>query len=354
MPGDRWTRWGKVLGTALLWSLGWAARLLLFWVVVTTVGAAVLLGIVWTAIHADRWWAPYALVATAGVGAVVLPRLGSWFSKDPPLGRAPDIWLLASVGGATLALLELGRRAALPHLALAMLPPLVWTAIALRRGYPERPLPVGVPTGDDYLSVMLGAYARPTPALGDLEVLVREDAIHVARYPYVHASVYPGDVTLPPSRITATFGEITAQFAWSPAVVLDGREVIFLPRDKRDALRAFADRHGIPSAVRADVWAHLAEPYIDQPYEPGREAYDYKVLATYGFPRDEVDELRREIAGTMYAYMFFSFEWIGYETHDVVRAYAALRPAEFTRERYEHIMRVALRPYGAGAAGADG
>ena len=349
MPADRWKRWGKVPGKTLPWSVGWAARLLLFWLAATTVGVAVLSGIAWTAIHADWWWAPYALVAIAGFGAVVVPRLVSWFLNDPPLGRAAVIWLLASVGGAALALFVLGRRAALPHLALALLPPTVWGAIALRRGPRERPLPDGVPTADDPVSEMLGADARPKPPqLGQPEVLVGDDAIHIARYPYVHASVYPGDVTLPPSRITATFG------GWSPAVVLDGREVIFLPGDQRDALRAFADRHGIASSVRADVWARLAEPYIDQPYEPEREADDYEVLATYGFPREEVAALRREIAGMMVASTFFTMEWGGYETEDVVRAYALLRPADFTRARYEHIMRVALRPYGARAPGADG
>jgi len=182
---------------------------------------------------------------------------------------------------------------------------------------------------------------RPhVPRLSWPQCEVRDEEIVISSYPFAYSSVFPGNVRIPVTRLTAIFHSIS-----DAAFVLDGKEIIFLQKELKPALEAFAERHHIPSPPIQEVWSDLAEPYIDQPYTSEQEAKDFQSLAERGFEAKEVRTLRRRIANTMVAATFFTFEWVLYTTQDVLRAFALMSPKEFTDELYWEMMEVALRPY---------
>lgn len=193
-----------------------------------------------------------------------------------------------------------------------------------------------------FLAVLFRAYRRKPARLGWPQAEVREAEIHIASYPFSHSSLFPGPATVPASRITALFQSIT-----DAALVLDGNEVIFLPREHRNELQAFAERHHVPAPNIMEVWSALAEPYLDTEYTADQEARDFVRLAEQGYGEAEVRELRRRISGPMLTATWFTWEWGLHTTQDVLRAFATLSPRKFTPELYSTVMEVALRPYRA-------
>jgi predicted metal-dependent HD superfamily phosphohydrolase len=176
--------------------------------------------------------------------------------------------------------------------------------------------------------------------LGWPEGEVRETELFVASYPFAHASVFPGKAAVPAARITAIFCSIS-----DAAFVLDGKEIVFLPRQCKPGLDAFASRHCIPSPNIREVWSDLAEPYLDTEYSAEQEARDFQSLTERGYDRKEVRALRRHIAPTMLTATWFTFEWGLYTTQDVLRAFAIISPQQLTEQFYWNVMEVALRPY---------
>jgi predicted metal-dependent HD superfamily phosphohydrolase len=181
---------------------------------------------------------------------------------------------------------------------------------------------------------------RTAPQLGWPAGEVRDAEIFIAEYPFAHASVFPGGVVVPAARVTAIFDSIT-----DAAFVLDGNEIVFLPKGCKADLQALASRQGIPCPRIYEVWSRLAAPYLDTEYSAEEEARDFQSLAERGYDSKEVQELRRLIQSTMLAATWFTFEWGFYTTQDVLRAVALLSPRELTAELYRTIMEVALRPY---------
>ena len=185
-----------------------------------------------------------------------------------------------------------------------------------------------------------GASRRKYAQLAWPEGEVRETELFVASYPFAYASVFPGNAVVPAARVTAIFSSIS-----DAAFVLDGKEIVFLPKQCKPELEAFASRHCIPSPRIREVWSDLAEPYIDTDYSAEQEASDFQSLTERGYDRKEVRALRRQMAPTLLTATWFTFEWGFYTTQDVLRAFAIISPQQFTKQFYENVMEVALRSY---------
>jgi predicted metal-dependent HD superfamily phosphohydrolase len=181
---------------------------------------------------------------------------------------------------------------------------------------------------------------REATQVGWPEGEVRDAQIFIASYPFVQAAVFPGGVAIPASRVTAIFDSIT-----DAAFVLDGNEIIFLRKQNKSDLQAFASRHNIPCPNIHEVWSVIAAPYLDTAYSAEEEGTHFQSLAERGYEATEVRALRRDIGSTMLAATWFTFEWGLYTTQDVLRAFAVISPREFTEELYWKVMEVALRPY---------
>ena len=198
--------------------------------------------------------------------------------------------------------------------------------------------------------------ARLRPDIGWPEAEIRDGGVYVARYPFSHASVFPGDVFIPAARITSVFSSYDA------AYVLDGNEVIFLPRALKEPFLEFAAANGIRDPKLPEVWALLTNEYLDTEYTAEDKTRDLRRLAELGFSEDEVRRLKAPIKTRMFIATFYTMEWGGYTTQDVLRILAlsdGRRMGAFPMiwwpvldaAFYWQIMEVALRPYGRGDRG---
>ncbi len=181
------------------------------------------------------------------------------------------------------------------------------------------------------------------------EAEIREGGIQIVRYPFRHSSVYPGNLLIPTSRITSVFS------SYDVAFVLDGKEVMFLPRALKEPFREFATTNGIRDPKILEVWSILTNEYLDTEYTAQDKARDYRWLAELGFGEDEVRSLKAPIRVTMLAATFYTMEWGGYTTQDVLRIFALsdgrrigslpIVGRRFDSNVYWRVMEAALRPY---------
>src|SRR4051812_35618519 len=159
-----------------------------------------------------------------------------------------------------------------------------WFLARLRRA-------VAAITNPRLFTAAVSSANRPDfPRLSWPQCEVGDEEIVISSYPFAYSSVFPGNVRIPATRLTAIFHSIS-----DVAFVLDGKEILFLQKELKPALEAFAERHHIPSPPVQEVWSDLAEPYIDQPYTAEQEGKDFQSLAERGFEAKEVRALRRRI-----------------------------------------------------------
>lgn len=166
---------------------------------------------------------------------------------------------------------------------------------------------------------------------------IGDEDIHIASYPFENASLFPGNITIPASRITALFFT-------DAAFVLDGKEIIFLPEDCGTDLKEFAVRNNIPAPAISDIWDFISEPFLDIRWD-GDEKLALRIYAEQGYSSKELLALRKKIARAMKIHTYFTWEWCGYTTQDVLRATARHTPRSFTQKFYWQVMEVALRQY---------
>ena len=164
--------------------------------------------------------------------------------------------------------------------------------------------------------------------------------ISVSRYPYKYATIYGKQVVIPAGRITSVFSS-----PGEAAFILDGREIIFLAPEQKEAISTFAENNNIQTHSFPDIWGMLSDPFLDTEYTEEDRLRDYATLEKLGFSQSEVKRLRRKIRFTMYNLTFRTWEWRFYSTDDLLRAYASINPIWFTKTFYWQVMEVALRPY---------
>lgn len=187
-------------------------------------------------------------------------------------------------------------------------------------------------------AVLVDAYSKKDrPSLGWPLASVGEKTIAITSYPYKFSSFFGKHTEIVASRISCVFSSSDA------GIVIDGKEILFLPKEAKSDLDAFATRNSIPTPHIREVWSLLAEPFIDQPYET--EEHDYLELEKLLCTRDETVAVRSNIRSVMLAATFFTMEWVEYTTQDVLRALLLLGAEECTPQVYLQLMELALRPY---------
>jgi hypothetical protein len=271
----------------------------------------------------------YALLAYIVVGLLYVAVIGAFIISIEPIAT--------HIPGAVA-----------PILIPALLFALMYACFRLWQAVPTVLARVKVPVRHRYpseLTVLAGLYRRPAKSiqLGWPAAEFKPGGILIARYPFRHSSVFPGDCFIPVSRMTSTFASTDT------AIVLDGKEIIFLPAELKEPLATFAVAHGLSAPPHREVWSILADPFIDQPYTEQDEQRDLQQLEAHGVTAQESNRLRAMISGTMLAATFFSMEWCEYTTQDVLRAFALAQPQRFTAEFYWLVMEAALRPYRKGS-----
>lgn len=135
----------------------------------------------------------------------------------------------------------------------------------------------------------------------------------------VHPDTLRGDGHLGDPVPAADVAELRLD-RWPPEVVLRDGRVGFVPAARRRDLELFGRLHGVPVVERTDVWALLAEPFLDTELdEPARAALDRR-LAEAGVPPDEAAAIRGFLRVAMLARTAMTWEWVHYGLWDVLEA----------------------------------
>ena len=104
----------------------------------------------------------------------------------------------------------------------------------------------------------------------------------------------------------------------------------FVSATERPWLELFCRANDIPQVDRIDVWADLAEPYLDTAFDTHAAERTAKRLAACGLDAAQVSALRGRIREPMLAYTALTWEWAHYGHADVLVAMkATLSPADY-------------------------
>ncbi|MEL7248789.1 MAG: hypothetical protein AAFO03_10235 [Bacteroidota bacterium] len=122
------------------------------------------------------------------------------------------------------------------------------------------------------------------------------------------------------------------------SVVIDHKEVIFLPQISKEELASFARRNQLKISERFDIWEAINEPYLDTEFSKEQEQATIQALIHNGVSEEEVKGIRKKISLTMSMNMF-AWEWVYLGQFDYLSW--SLR----TKKKYWWSMEIALRNY---------
>ncbi|MCP4108788.1 MAG: hypothetical protein GY749_25125 [Desulfobacteraceae bacterium] len=139
----------------------------------------------------------------------------------------------------------------------------------------------------------------------------------------------------PADANTIIFPEETesVNFDFSPALlILKNGKQFFVTAEKKEALKAFAEKNRITENALTDVWELILEPFVDTEYSAEHQQNTYKCLSEFGFNKHEVDQIRGKVAGIMFPYNFSTglWDWCSLGYYDLCLAHkAALSERKF-------------------------
>jgi hypothetical protein len=172
--------------------------------------------------------------------------------------------------------------------------------------------------------------APPAP-----EVEIDERSIVFRRYPYAPASVYP-DGALQASEVEA----LVLNFR-PPALHTRKGELLFLPPDALPEVRAFAERHEIPSVRRLDVWALVLEPFMDTSVDRAMRRRMREALRRCGLSGARLLFLRWRVSFRVEFIHCLHVQWQHFGLADVLDAMQPLRSKKAFARFYAAAMRLA-------------
>lgn len=170
-----------------------------------------------------------------------------------------------------------------------------------------------------------------------LAMHIEAEALVYERLPYRPSLLFPR-ARLSPARIA----EVLPQ-AWPPMVLTRDGEFLPVSAAHKDALIAFAQRHGLPLVEREDVWEALLDPFLDTEHGPEWEAANLALLARSGLEADAVSRLRARLEPRMLAWTARTWEWQYYGLFDALDAMGQLAWPPSFRAFYWEAMALARR-----------
>ena len=123
------------------------------------------------------------------------------------------------------------------------------------------------------------------------------------------------------------------------SVVVNGREVLFVSKEKKDALRQFALDNGLKLSERLDVWGLLCEDCLDTETSEEARARVVEALVQSGVPLPEIFQIRAEVEDYLALYNLQHWDWVHLGHYDLLQAVGK----GLTEEFYWWTMGVALR-----------
>jgi len=172
-------------------------------------------------------------------------------------------------------------------------------------------------------------------SIGDLTV--GNDFLKIDNYPFEPSIAYHHPI------IKANQIDELNSLSYPPTIKV-GNELIFLTREKKDELEAFASRNNVAIVVRPIIWSWILEPFLDTEYTPEIDEKAMEFLGNYGLTAEQVKSLRTEVQTQMMKYNFDTmlWEWVSFDTSDVLKAMRPAYSRELYRDFYSRVMEIAL------------
>lgn len=172
-------------------------------------------------------------------------------------------------------------------------------------------------------------------SIGDLTV--GNDFLKIDKYPFEPSIAYRQPI------IKANQIDELNSLSYPPTIKV-GNELIFLTREKKDELEAFATRNNVAIVVRPVIWTWILEPFLDTEYTPETDEKAMDFLGNYGLTAEQVKSLRTEVQTQMIKYNFDTmlWEWGSFDTSDVLKAMRTKYDKETYEAFYNRAMEIAL------------
>ncbi|WP_405207675.1 hypothetical protein [Aquimarina sp. LLG6339-5] len=144
---------------------------------------------------------------------------------------------------------------------------------------------------------------------------IQENAIWFYKYPFEPSIIYPEKLVHANEieSICVEFGAIK---------IFLKNDIIFISAEKKEVLKAFAERNAIPLSPYSWNWDWILEPYLDTELTKENGELLTTRLQEKNFNKTEITEIRNEVGKSMYSYNFDTllWEWNSLSLLDVLSA----------------------------------
>lgn len=166
---------------------------------------------------------------------------------------------------------------------------------------------------------------------------IYENTIVILDYPFQPSSIYQNN-TIKAENI------VDIDFESYPPTIHIKDELIFTGHDSKEKLKFFAKTNNVKEVKREDIWSWILEPFLDTEVTEEQNIYVSKKLSEYGFDKEFVRDLRKEVEIQMLKYNFDTmlWEWVNLNAMDVLKAMRTKYDEENYKLFYQKVMKIAL------------
>ncbi|WP_051336017.1 hypothetical protein [Aquimarina latercula] len=167
---------------------------------------------------------------------------------------------------------------------------------------------------------------------------IQENAIWFYEYPFEPSIIYP-ERLVHASEIES----IGIEFGAIKIFLKD--DIVFISAEKKETLKAFAERNAIPLSPYSWNWDWILEPYLDTELTKENGELLITRLQENNFNETEIIKIRNEVEKSMYIYNFDTllWEWNSLSLLDVLSAMRATYKKEDFRAFYKRALEIEKR-----------
>ncbi|AXT58527.1 hypothetical protein J8L88_22355 [Aquimarina sp. MMG015] len=167
---------------------------------------------------------------------------------------------------------------------------------------------------------------------------IQENAIWFYKYPFEPSIIYP-ERLVHASEIES----IGMEFGAIKIFLKD--DIVFISAEKKETLKAFAERNAIPLSPYSWNWDWILEPYLDTELTKEHGELLITRLQENNFNETEIIKIRNEVEKSMYIYNFDTllWEWNSLSLLDVLSAMRATYKKEDFRAFYKRALEIEKR-----------
>lgn len=117
-------------------------------------------------------------------------------------------------------------------------------------------------------------------------------------------------------------------------------DIVFVSAEKKDKLRDFAESNKIKLTEHSWNWDWVLEPYLDTEFTQENEQRVLERLVENGIEKQEVDQIRAEVAKQMHKYNFDTMLW-DWSSLSLIDVLSAMR-AKYNKNEFKVFYKKAI------------